>query len=76
MLRLLHGDRTIHERRQYDDRPTPSRLLQLPQFRRTVTVRPPQGRREPAVRFSRQPKQGEKQMSPHGHRKATLVTLR
>ena len=35
-------------------------------------MRPPQGRREAAVRFSRHPRQGKNRMPPHGHRKATV----
>ena len=35
-------------------------------------MRPPQGRREATVRFSRHPRQGKNLMSPHSHRKAAV----
>ena len=67
MLRRPHDDRTIYEiqnckmtaRRPGGDRTANSRFLQLLQVCRTAAVRPPEGRCEAAVRFSRHPRKSK-----------------
>ena len=80
MLGRPHGDSSIHEiknrkvtaRRPGGDRTVAAAATSLSHGRRKGAVRPPQGRREAAVRFSRQPRQGKNRMPPYGHRKATV----